>query len=172
MRLFHEQGYADTTVDQIAEAAEVSPSTFFRYFPTKEDVVLADDYDESMIEAFRAQPADLTPIQAIRATMHAIFGDLPPEALRRERERMQLVKDVPELRAAAMDDYMESMKMLAEIMAERLGRPADDFPIRVFAGALVGVALATMQASIDHPVDDFTDLLDRGFQLLEAGLPI
>ncbi len=172
MRLFHEQGYADTTVDQIAEAAEVSPSTFFRYFPTKEDVVLADDYDGLIVEAFRAQPAELTPIQAIRAAMHAIFDDLPPDAMRRERDRMQLVKEVPELRAAAMDDYMESMTMLAEIMAERLGRRPDDFPVRVFAGALVGVALATMQATIDHPLDNFTELLDRGFQLLEAGLPL
>jgi AcrR family transcriptional regulator len=50
-RLFQEQGYAATTVDQIAEAAEVSQSTFFRYFPTKEDVVLTDDYDPVMIEA-------------------------------------------------------------------------------------------------------------------------
>ena len=45
LRLFREQGYAATTVEQIAEAAEVSPSTFFRYFPTKEDVVLQDDFD-------------------------------------------------------------------------------------------------------------------------------
>src|SRR6266516_841718 len=45
MRLIREQGYDATTVEQIAEAAEVSPSTFFRYFPTKEDVVLQDDMD-------------------------------------------------------------------------------------------------------------------------------
>jgi hypothetical protein len=45
MRLFEEQGYAATAVDQIAEAAEVSQSTLFRYFPTKEDVVLTDDFD-------------------------------------------------------------------------------------------------------------------------------
>ena len=172
MRLFCEQGYADTTVDQIAEAAEVSPSTFFRYFPTKEDVVLADDYDEAMIEAFLRLPAELTPIQAVRAAMHAVFDELSEEALLREQARMQLIKEVPELQAAAMEDYMKSMTMLAEMLAQRLDRRPDDFAITVFAGALVGVALATMQALADHPDANFTDLLDRGFGLLESGLRI
>jgi hypothetical protein len=43
LRLFREHGYGATTVEQIAEAAEVSPATFYRYFPTKEDVVLDND---------------------------------------------------------------------------------------------------------------------------------
>src|SRR5262249_44921406 len=61
LRLFREQGYAATTVEQIAAAAEISPSTFFRYFPTKEDVVLYDDLDPLLIAAFDAQPPELSP---------------------------------------------------------------------------------------------------------------
>jgi AcrR family transcriptional regulator len=172
MRLFMAQGYADTTVDQIADAAEVSPSTFFRYFPTKEDVVLGDDYDALMVEAFRAQPAGLTPMQAIRAAMRVAFSDMPDDALARERERIRLVKSVPELRAAAMDDYTKSMRMLAELLAERFGRDADEFGVQVFAGAVVGVALAAMQSELGQSADDFTSVLDRGFELLESGLPL
>jgi AcrR family transcriptional regulator len=66
LRLFAEQGYEATTVDQIAEAAEISPSTFFRYFATKEDVVIEDDYDPLLIRAFIAQPASLSPVAAFR----------------------------------------------------------------------------------------------------------
>src|ERR1700689_5570392 len=67
LRLFREQGYQATTVEQIAAAAEVSPSTFFRYFPTKEDVVLQDDMDTRMIQAFERQPAALGPVASAPA---------------------------------------------------------------------------------------------------------
>ena len=67
LRLFREQGYSATTVEQIAAAAEVSPATFFRYYPTKEDVVLQDDMDVVTLAALEAQPAGLGPIAAMRA---------------------------------------------------------------------------------------------------------
>src|SRR3954454_2338660 len=74
LRLFGEQGYDATTVEQIAAAAEVSPSTFFRYFPTKEDVVLQDDYDPMLIAAVDAVPADVGPVAALRQAMRAAFA--------------------------------------------------------------------------------------------------
>src|SRR5437016_8102361 len=70
LRLFREQGYDATTVEQIADAAEVSPSTFFRYFPTKEDVLLRDDMDELWLDLLRAQPPGLPPLPALRAALH------------------------------------------------------------------------------------------------------
>ena len=74
LRLFRLQGYQATTVEQIAAAAEVSPSTFFRYFPTKEDLVLQDDMDVRMIEAFQQQPPGLSVIAAVRAATREVFG--------------------------------------------------------------------------------------------------
>ena len=72
MKLFRERGYEGTTVEDIAVAAEISSTTFFRYFPSKEDVVLGDDYDSVLLEAFVAQPASLTPIGAARAALQAM----------------------------------------------------------------------------------------------------
>jgi AcrR family transcriptional regulator len=175
LRLFREQGYAETTVDQIADAAEVSPSTFFRYFPTKEDVVLADEFDPLLAEAFRAQPAELTPIQAVRAALRTVFAGMSEETKVRDRERRELIMTVPELRMAVLDEYTRSLRLLARLVAERLGRDETDLPVRAFAGAMIGVAWATVEmGSSQQPQapSDVSDLLDQALALLEAGLPL
>jgi len=141
MRLFKEQGYNETSVEQIAEAAEVSPSTFFRYFPTKEDVVLADDIDPIVLQVLADQPADLPPMQAIRMAVAAVFEQLTPEDIDREVERQRLVYAVPELRQAMMTLLYRSIDMIASAVAARLGRSPDDFEVRVFAGAVAGAVL-------------------------------
>src|SRR5215472_10237202 len=104
LRLFKEQGYDNTTVEQIADVAEISPSTFFRYFPTKEDVVLYDALDPLLFAAFEDQPAALGPIQALRGAMHAVFGSLSAEEMAEQRERAALMLAVPELRRRMLDE--------------------------------------------------------------------
>jgi AcrR family transcriptional regulator len=172
MRLFQKQGYQATTVEQIAEAAEVSPSTFFRYFPTKEDVVLTDDYDPLILAAFRAQPAELSPVAALRAAMRAVFAGLPPEQVELERERQALIQSVPELRAAMLDGLRATIQLIAEAMAERVGRRPDEFAVRTLAGAILGVVLASSFAAAEHPDADVFARIDAGLAHLEAGLPL
>jgi AcrR family transcriptional regulator len=172
LRLFREQGYQATTVEQIAEAAEVSPSTFFRYFPNKEAVVLQDDYDPMLVAAFEAQPAELSPVAALRGSMQAVFAGLPTEELALERERQKLVLSVPELRAGALDGLAGTIQMIAEIVAERVGRSADELAVRSFAGAVIGVLLAALFAAAEDPTADIFELLDAGLAHLEAGLPL
>jgi AcrR family transcriptional regulator len=77
LRLFREQGYAETTVEQIAAAAEVSPSTFFRYFPAKEDTVLTDLIDRQTFEVMINAPAEMTPLEALRYAVNDVFGTCP-----------------------------------------------------------------------------------------------
>lgn len=174
MRLFEEQGYAMTTVDQIAEAAEVSQSTFFRYFPAKEDVILTDDYDPLIVEAIKAQPPGVTPVRALLEGMRSVFLQLSPEEWESERRRQRIYQSVPELRSAVMNQTVSAIDMLAAALAERDGNPADDLIYRVIAGAMVGVVLAVVppggtSSGFDRSglarVEDALRLLEGQFRL-------
>lgn len=167
LRLFREQGYAATTIEQIAEAAEVSPSTFFRYFPSKEELVLVDDTDPLLLAALAEQPIEKSPISAVRAAIEAVLSKMSDEEWKREQERHELMLAVPELRAAAMDEFRRNVDLLTEVVASRLGRSADDFEVRVFAGAVIGAALSVFE----RPAADFRTTL-KALDFLEAGLPL
>ena len=173
MRLFAERGYQATTVEQIAAAAEVSPSTFFRYFPTKEDVVLYDALDPVLLEAFRVQPAELSPIQALRGAMWAVLGDLPAEGLALQQERDRLVRSVPELRARMLDEFAKNLWLFADIVAERVGRRPDDPAVLTVAGAVIGVGISAWYTAGDHASPkDYLAVMDASLAHLEAGLPL
>lgn len=170
VRLFREQGYQATTVEQIAEAAEISPSTFFRYFPTKEAVVVEDDYDPLLIQAFQAQPAELTPLQAMRNAVKTGVAQIPEQEFKAAQERMALSFSVPELRAASLNQMMNTMRLISELAAERAGRDADDFGVLAFAGAVVGAFMGIQQHIANHPEANFVALMDEALSLLESGL--
>jgi AcrR family transcriptional regulator len=172
LRLFGEHGYDQTTVEQICAAAEVSESTFYRYFPTKEDVALHDRYDPLLIAAFHAQPAELSPVEALRAAMHGVFDRLPESELAAERARVAVIVSVPAVRARMLDQLSESIQLLVVLLAERTGRTPDDFAVRNFAGALFGIAVAAMLAAADDPEADYLQLFYAGLAHLEAGLPL
>src|ERR1700738_4405496 len=88
MRLFGKQGYEETTVEQIAAAVDISPSTFFNYFPSKEDVVLYDAYDPILAKLLSERPADeplSISFRRVLETMGGIFDRDPDILLARRR---------------------------------------------------------------------------------------
>jgi AcrR family transcriptional regulator len=184
LRLFREQGYHATTVEQIAAAAEVSPSTFFRYFPTKEDLVLQDDMDGRVIEAFARQPPELAPLAAIRAAMREAWASFTPAEWAQIEEGAWLSMEVPEIRARSMNEFARTINAIATALATRTGLCADDLRIRVLAGAVVGTMMAVFlperigegDAGVDMDASrvgpDSVERIDEALALLEAGLPL
>jgi len=175
LRLFGEQGYEATTVEQIAAAAEVSPSTFFRYFPTKEDVVLRDDFDDRILEAFARQPASLAPVAAIRASLRDAIATFTPAEWQEFRVAAELSITVPEIRARQLDELSRTIDMMANALAKRIGRPADDLAVRTYVGAVFGVMISvlTPDAWSGATVGEQTfRRMDDALALLEAGLPL
>jgi AcrR family transcriptional regulator len=166
-RLIEENGYAATTVEQIAEAAEVSPSTFFRYFPTKESVLLADDMDPVILNALDEQPPDRSPSQAVRRAYQSVMADLSDDQREFENTRQRLMFSIPELKAAMYDEYYRTITTFAEAIGRRIGRDASDFELRVFAGALAGAMMAVYE-----PGPGATDTVSRALDFVDAGMPL
>ncbi|MFI5695655.1 TetR family transcriptional regulator [Kribbella sp. NPDC051586] len=167
LRLFRDQGYAETTVQEIADAAEVSPATFFRYFPTKEDTIVLDRLDPVLIELFRGQPPEMTPTDALRASIRDSLNTLTEDEWALESQRQQLVMNAPELRVRMLDQFYEGIDLLAALAAERTGRAPDDIAVRAWAGAVVGVVMATyQQLQVDGPLPKYLAMMDRAFEQL------
>jgi len=169
LHLFATQGYDETKVQQIIDEVEVSESTFFRYFPTKADVVLSDDFDPLIVDSFQRQPDTITSVQALRNAFRDAFGRLTREEVDDQRSRMQIILGVPELRAAMLDQFASAMQLLATVLAERVGRSPNDLEVRTLAGAVVGVAMAVMLAVFEDPTADLAELLDQAMGHLEDG---
>ena len=166
-RLFDENGYANTTVEQIADAAEVSPSTFFRYFPSKESVLLADDMDPIMLEALERQPRELSPMSAIRRAAEETFATMSEDQWEVERTRQRLIFSIPEIKSAMYDEYYRTIRIFTEALSRRLGRDRDDFELRAFAGALTGALMGVVTDQALSIADMF-----RAMDFLEKGMPL
>ena len=132
LRLFEEQGYSETTIEQIAAAAEISPSTFFNYFPTKEDVVLFDRYDPMIFSMMSSIPAS----EPLSAVLYGLVDGLA-SVMERDHDvilaRSKLSLAVPELRARFWEEMEKARDLIASVLAYRTGRDTADFELRVLA---------------------------------------
>jgi AcrR family transcriptional regulator len=152
----------------------VSPSTFFRYFPTKEDVVLQDDMEPLLAEAIEHQPPELGVVAAVRASLRTVISNLDKEQWDRIRQQAELSMTTPEVRARAMDDFARTLGVMAEVVARRTGLSPDDLRVRTAAGAIFG-AILSATAPWDQYDDgfvntDFFQRIDDALGVLEDGL--
>ena len=170
VRLFTEQGFAATTVEQIAEAAEVSPSTVFRYFPTKEELVMFDPYDPVIFAEFQRQPPELSLIQAWRHALLAAFANMTEDEVTGQLERGRLVLSVPELWGATLKDTRNSLEVMVNLSAERVGRPPSDPALRATVGAFFGVILAEALDWVRTEDSRVMAKLDEALTYLDDGL--
>ncbi len=169
LRLFGEKGYEATTVEEIAAAVDISPRTFFRYFPTKDDV-LRDVYDPLLIEALGRQLEALSTGAAIRAAIHEIYDDIAPEGIDQGLARWQIISSEPKLRALLLEEITGGFGALLEAIARRLGPDVDDFAARVYAGAFMGSMFAAWIAYLEEPQADMVALIDRALSVVQIDL--
>lgn len=170
--LFCANGYDATTVDQIAEAVEVSPRTFFRYFNSKQDIALslADAQITAMLTAFEAQPAGVPVLTAMR---QAVVEVVRAAAASAPHDRMRdLISGNPALTAARFERGSARLDEVARLVGARMGvEPVTDPRPRLMAAvtlcAVPTAVDAWRSAGRDEPD---ADLIEQAFDLLAAGL--
>jgi mycofactocin system transcriptional regulator len=170
LRLFNEQGFDQTTVDQIAAAADVGRRTFFRYFASKNDVLWNNfDLEVATIRSLLAQaPADQPMMDAVRDAVVAAnryhAKDIPEM-----RARMNLIVSEPTLQANAMLHYTAWEEAISEFVASRLRQPADSlYPLAVGRSTLA-VCRAAYDRWVARADSDLTVYLDAAITALAAG---
>jgi AcrR family transcriptional regulator len=173
LRLIAEQGYEATTVDQIAAAAEISPSTFFRYFPTKEDLIVEDEYDAVLEEGMSTMDPSVPPLEALREIMRAALTTMSDADRAKILERTKLVVAVPALRSRSFENVGRTVDLLSRLVARRTGLAEDALQVRAFAGAVIGAltAMIDIWVAADGQLE-LADLIDRALSLVAAGLPL
>lgn len=166
--LFEARGYDDVTTIEIAEAAGISPRTFFRYFPTKLDALFGDvdaRTDEFAI-ALHRQPLDLGLVDALVAAIATTTP--PPDLAARDLRRGRIMLATPSL-AGALRQYDEHLEQrFTDWIAQRTRRPTEDFDVRVVAGMFVAARRAVVGAWLHAGGDaDIAALARRALTLVD-----
>ena len=169
MRLFLADGFDATTVEMIAAAADVSPMTCFRYFRTKEDLVLSDDYDVLIASMIEAEPPVLGPVDRIQNGVLKAIDKVWDEDRELVLARSQLLMRTPQLRARLWEQQSATVEILARSLGPRSG--SSDFELRVVAAACLSTMTVAVEYWASHPDKaDLSDLLRNGFRTLREGL--
>ncbi|WP_116246229.1 TetR/AcrR family transcriptional regulator [Nocardiopsis sp. FIRDI 009] len=160
LRLFLEQGYHGTTTEQIAASVGVSQRTFFRYFATKEELLLeaVAGVDELFLSALRARPADEPPLTALRNAVQDHWNSVDPRTRDFLSRAATVLKDDPAVVDAMTGSCRRHQERIAEVVAERAGvdRAADPRPDVLTAAFLsvLGTARESWSASGSTDADD------------------
>src|SRR3712207_2124773 len=144
MKLFAVQGFGRTTIDQIADAADVSRATVFSYFPSKEEIVFgeAGAAIDELARRLRERPGDKTTIAVVRAWLDELAGWFEPELVLQQR----LAREVPVVGARRLQLYGDAERAIAEALEAELGRE-HELAARLAAAALIGGLRVTEEAA-------------------------
>jgi mycofactocin system transcriptional regulator len=167
--LFAARGFEHVTVDEIAAAAGIGRRTFFRYFPSKNDIPWGafEAELERMRARLKACPPEVPLMDAIRLAL-VDFNRVSPAQVPMHRRRMELILRVPTLLAHSTLRFTAWREVIAEFVAERTGLRPGELAPQAIAHAVLGVAVAAYEHWLDDQSADLGALLDDAMLQLDA----
>lgn len=178
-RLFQEKGFEATTVEEIADEVDVSSRTFFRYFASKEDVVLTFQEEQfaTMLQALAARPASEPVMTALRNAAVSVLRACEDGEFGFDAERFgclqAMMESSPAVFGRSLEHGQKKQAEITRVIAERMGvDPATDMRPHVAAGlsnCAFRSAFEVMGCGVAK-TDRFSDALDQVFGMMEDGL--
>lgn len=165
--LFTRHGYANVSVEQIAEAAGVSRRTFFRYFPSKTDLPWGDFGREvERLRSTLAEVPDRVPLMVAVRSAVVEFNRVPPDGVRQHRARLKLILSEPELIARSLLRFQDWRDVIAEFTGRRLDLPTSSFLPQLVGEVALGAAVAAYRQWIPSDTDDLPTFIDAAFEAI------
>ena len=150
MTLFLERGFEETTVEDIAEAADVSKRSFFDYFPSKEDVVFAwqDTFAQHLMNAIAMRPPEEPAVSVVR---HALIDTVVAAADQRALAIGDLINRTPALKARDQLKYAKLEQKLSEALEARARSKEERDRMRLLAAVVIGMLRIGAERWKDEP---------------------
>jgi AcrR family transcriptional regulator len=172
LRLFSERGFDHVTIEDIAAAVEVSPSTFLRYFAHKDDVLFASDARrvDDLTVAMAARPPDEPVLEGVRHALMALADGLDEDhdAI---AAKAQIMRATPSLRARSLENQARWEHALAVSLAPRLHTDATDLRVQLVAATSTPAVRVAVEQWLAHGADrPLRHYLDTILELLYRGL--
>lgn len=171
--LFDERGFENVTIEEIAEAADVSPSSVYRYLGTKEGVVLYDEFDFRLIDAVEAELASHPPVEAVRRALSSVMAAFFGRDEDLARRKLRYVLEDPHLHAAMTQQVDALSQLVSDALARSSNRQADELEIQVIASTLVWALTAAVRRwHADGYARPLQLLLEEALEVVERGLQL
>jgi AcrR family transcriptional regulator len=173
LNLFESEGFDAVTVERIAASADVSPSSVYRHFGTKEQIVLWDEHDHIWSPQGRVDFTVHAPLDAIHSGVEALVTSAFEADETRLRRRVRLVMEEPSVEAASALEAYRAAEEFGAAISEALGRPHGDLQVQLFSHAVVGAIVGGFhhwyESGFEVPLADIIERVsssfDRGFGL-------
>lgn len=169
--LFAEQGFDHTTVEEIAEACDVSPRTFFRYFSSKEDVLFAagDERLRQLLDAIASRPSGEAPLRSMREAALSLVPEYTSDRAQLTT-RKRITAETQSLRSRGLERQLGWEDAVTDVLGQRL---TDAGPATIELRLVAGVATATLRAALHTWLEaggDLAALINEAFDRLSRGL--
>lgn len=168
LELFHERGFDETTMDDIAAAAGIGRRTLFRYFSSKNELPWGDfDHEIEQMRAHLANIPESVPLA--RALRNAIvdFNRFPESEVIVHRERMRLLLSEPSLVAHSALRYASWRQVIAEFVARRTRLPEGSLDAQIIGWTCLGASISAYEQWLSNERLSLPDLIHSAFDKLE-----